>query len=130
MTTPWISKAVLGGSVFAGTSMGAGSVLLTPSKYTHTKSTSKKGCRIHKLNSSDRGEFEKIEQEELEQEILGLRQGNFFKQIQEVCVKVGNKDIFISNKNSTGWKYYEEDQNDQNLKGKFEAYLKKNSLSS
>ncbi|AEW45346.1 hypothetical protein MHC_02410 [Mycoplasma haemocanis str. Illinois] len=125
MTSSLLPKAVFGGSIFAGTSVGAGSVALTSSKSIFTKSTVKKGCRIHKLISSGDGIFEKIEQEDLEQEILSLRQGNFFKQIKSACERVGNKDIFISNKDSAGWQYYENDQNNSELKGKFEKYLKK-----
>ncbi|AEG72972.1 hypothetical protein MHF_0702 [Mycoplasma haemofelis Ohio2] len=125
MIAPWLSKTILGGSVFAGTGVGAGSVVLTSSKSVNTKSTIRKGCRIHKLMSSNDGSFERIEKEELEQEILGLGQGNFFKQITSSCEEAGDKDIFVSNKNSSGWQYYENDQKDNKLKGKFEEYLRK-----
>ncbi|AEW45603.1 hypothetical protein MHC_03715 [Mycoplasma haemocanis str. Illinois] len=128
MAVSWLSKAVIGGSMFAGTSVGAGSALLMPSKAERTKSTYKKRCRIHKLISSNDGTFERIDPEELEQEILGLRQGNFFKQIQEICEKVGDKDIFIRNPNGEGWKYIDE-QNNSDLNSKFEKYLKGRSSS-
>ncbi|AEG72967.1 hypothetical protein MHF_0697 [Mycoplasma haemofelis Ohio2] len=123
-----MSKAVLGGSVFAGTGVGAGSAVLTSSKSVSSKSTVRKGCRIHKLMKSSDGSFERIEKEELEQEILGLRQGNFFKQIKDACEAAGDKDIFVSNKDSKGWQYDETEQNKQDLKSKFEKYL--NGLSS
>ncbi|AEW45266.1 hypothetical protein MHC_02000 [Mycoplasma haemocanis str. Illinois] len=123
MTVSWLSKAVIGGSMFAGTSVGAGSALLMSSKAERTKSTYKKRCRIHKLISSNDGTFERIDPEELEQEILGLRQGNFFKQIQEVCER--DRDVLIYNPNSTGWQYYDkDDQSGQQVKEKFKEYLK------
>ncbi|CBY92576.1 hypothetical protein HF1_05680 [Mycoplasma haemofelis str. Langford 1] len=129
MPITWIPKAVLGGSVFAGTSVGVGSVMLTSPKSGNYKTTTRKGCRIHKLMSSSAGTFERIEEDELEQEILGLKQGNYFKQIKDSCDKLKDKDIFVSNKDNTGWKYYEEDQTKTNGTGNvnfkqiFENYL-------
>ncbi|AEW45607.2 hypothetical protein MHC_03735 [Mycoplasma haemocanis str. Illinois] len=124
MTAFWLSKAVLGGSIFMGTSVGAGVALLTPSGSTSAKSIYKKGCRIHKLISSANGTFEKIDHEELEQEILSLRQGNFFQKIKEVCER--DKDVLIHNPDSKGWQPYDKNDGDSSqVKNKFKDYLKK-----
>ncbi|AEG72956.1 hypothetical protein MHF_0686 [Mycoplasma haemofelis Ohio2] len=83
----------------------------------------KKECRLHKLRSSDKGHFESVSKEVLKQEILKDGKGDY-SQIETACDKEADKDIFVSNKNKSGWRYYEQDQNDRGLKGKFEKYLK------
>ncbi|AEG72889.1 hypothetical protein MHF_0617 [Mycoplasma haemofelis Ohio2] len=121
-------KVALGGSVCAGTTVGAGGVALTSPKSGHTKSSIKKGCRIHKLMSTDQGTFEKVEEEELEQEILSLQQTNNFSKIKQACDQLKGEDIFIANRNFGGWTYdaNEQTSTDKNLKDKFQTYLKNN----
>ncbi|AEG72952.1 hypothetical protein MHF_0682 [Mycoplasma haemofelis Ohio2] len=82
----------------------------------------KKECRLHKLRSSASGIFEKISKDQIEVEIREAKRGDY-KQIEQACGKEVDKDIFISNKNGSGWKYYESDQKDRDLESKFKKYL-------
>ncbi|CBY92645.1 hypothetical protein HF1_06370 [Mycoplasma haemofelis str. Langford 1] len=77
-------------------------------------------CRLHKLTSEYYGNFKQTTKEELEKEIPTSRK-NDLQKIKTECEAKGNQDIFVSNKNSTGWRYYPEDQS--RLKGKFDKYL-------
>ncbi|AEW45345.1 hypothetical protein MHC_02405 [Mycoplasma haemocanis str. Illinois] len=81
-----------------------------------TKMVVNKECRIHKLiSSSGNGSFQAIEKEKLEEEIKQAQKGDY-QQIKEVCEKLGGKDIFVSNKGQSGWKYYESDQQSSQFK--------------
>ncbi|AEG72976.1 hypothetical protein MHF_0706 [Mycoplasma haemofelis Ohio2] len=129
------AKLLLGGIGLgaAGTGFGIEKLAFSGSKNTvsstRSKSTTesitvKRECRIHKLiTSQGEGSFQRIEKDELEREIERDKKGEF-QGIKEACDRLGGKDIFVSNKSKTGWKYYQNDQTDNQYKPKFEKYLR------
>ncbi|AEW45556.1 hypothetical protein MHC_03480 [Mycoplasma haemocanis str. Illinois] len=76
-------------------------------------------CKLYKLWSEYYGTFKKSSKEELKGEVSDHE----YKKIEDACEKANGKEIFVSNKNSSGWKYYDSDQNRNGLKDKFTKYL-------
>ncbi|CBY92640.1 hypothetical protein HF1_06320 [Mycoplasma haemofelis str. Langford 1] len=78
-------------------------------------------CKLYKLKSESTGEFIATNKEELKKE---AKAGDY-KGIEDACEKAEGKEIFVSNKYKSGWKYYDADQKRTDLKNKFSKYLQK-----
>ncbi|AEW45341.1 hypothetical protein MHC_02385 [Mycoplasma haemocanis str. Illinois] len=78
-------------------------------------------CRLHKLEKENDGLFSKTTKEELKGMLNGKE--SYFREIEEACKTHKGKDIFVSNKQGGGWRYYVQDQ--ERLKTKFNNYLQK-----
>ncbi|AEG72954.1 hypothetical protein MHF_0684 [Mycoplasma haemofelis Ohio2] len=78
-------------------------------------------CKLYKLKSESTGEFIATTKEELKKEAKAAD----YKGIEDACEKAAGKEIFVSNKYKSGWKYYDADQKRTDLKNKFSSYLQK-----